>query len=261
MGRKVLYYTLLIVFTAYIAFRVGIYKDSLQSNSSEKVAAIQKSPLDAPEAGKKIDDEETEKKSVETEEVFYEVFEIRGISSEVKEKIYGHSWKEGAPVTIENLRHVTVSYWGFDDNPHLGELIVHEKVAQEVVDIFNELYKVKYPIEKIRLIDEYGSSDELSMKDNNSSAFCYRDKTSKKSLSKHSYGLAVDINPVQNPYIKGNDILPAAGKAFLDRNNIRKGMIVQGDDCYEVFKSRGWTWGGEWTNLKDYQHFEKDIKQ
>ncbi len=189
------------------------------------------------------------------------VFKYSNLSEDIKEKIVGVSWKENSPVKLEDLAYIKVTYWGFDDIEHVGELIVHEKLAQEVVEIFKELYEARFPIEKIRLIDEYDANDDLSMADNNSSAFCSREVTGKKGVfSEHSYGVAIDINPIQNPYVKGDIILPEEGSLYLDRDNIRKGMVTKGDVCYNAFKNRGWTWGGEWNTLKDHQHFQKKIE-
>lgn len=188
------------------------------------------------------------------------VFMCSSLSEENIDRIVGVSWQENTPVKLEELSYINVTYWGFDDMEHMGEMIVHEKLAQEVIEIFKELYEAKYPIEKIKLIDEYNADDNLSMADNNSYAFCSREVTGKKGMfSKHSYGIAIDINPVQNPYVKGHIVLPEEGNSYLNREDIRKGMIIKGDICYNAFKSRGWTWGGEWKSLKDYQHFEKEI--
>ena len=162
---------------------------------------------------------------------------------------------------IAGLSYLKVAYWGFDDQPHMGELIVNKKVAAEVTEIFQELYEAKFPIEKIRLIDEYGAEDSKSMEDNNTSSFCFREVEGKPgTLSKHSYGLAIDINPVQNPYIYKDEISPEAGKEYADRSKAQKGMILKGDACYQAFIDRGWTWGGNWNYEKDYQHFQKSIK-
>ncbi len=190
---------------------------------------------------------------------FEEIFTIQEMDKVIQKRINGISWKKGAPVGLNDLRYVNVTYWGFDNKPHLGELIVNSKVASEVIDIFKELYEVKFPIEKIKLIDEYGADDNLSMEDNNSSSFCYRVVEGTKNLSKHSYGVAIDINPVQNPYIRKEKISPPKSEEYLDRNNIRKGMIIKGDPCYNAFTKRGWIWGGEWNTVKDYQHFQKEI--
>lgn len=185
------------------------------------------------------------------------VFAYSSLSDEVVETITGISYKENNRIKIEDLSYLQISYWGFDDKEHVGEIILNKAVAEDVLEIFKELYDAKFPIDKIRLIDEYGADDELSMLDNNTSAFCYREiGGSKGTLSKHGHGVAIDINPVQNPYVKNNLVLPEGGRRYLDRTNVRKGMIVKGDVCYEAFKERGWTWGGDWNSLKDYQHFE-----
>lgn len=194
------------------------------------------------------------------EEAIVDSFTYEPLPDIIADKIEGVSWKEEAPVGLDDLSYVRVTYWGFDDKEHIGELVVHKRVAEEVTQIFKELYEAKFPIEKIRLIDEYNANDDLSMDDNNTSAFCFREVAGKKgTLSKHSYGIAIDINPIQNPFIKGERISPAAGEEYKDRENVRKGMIVKGDICYKAFKERGWTWGGEWRTLKDYQHFQKQI--
>ena len=126
------------------------------------------------------------------------------------------------------------------------------------MDIFKDLYVAKYPIDKIKLIDYYNANDDEAMMDNNTSAFCYREKPNSTELSVHSFGMSIDINPVQNPYVKGDVILPSIGEEFLNRSTARKGMITQDDLCYKAFTSRGWSWGGDWKNIKDYQHFEKN---
>lgn len=194
------------------------------------------------------------------QEAFVQSFDYYSISQEVKQRINGVSWREGCPVQLEELCYVKVAYWGFDDQPHMGELIVHKQVAEDIVEIFEELYEAKYPIEKIRLVDDYEAKDDKSMEDNNTSAFNYRDVEGKPGkLSKHSYGLAIDINPVQNPYVYKDKVSPIEGKAYTDRNKLSKGMIQKDDVCYKAFTSRGWTWGGDWRYEKDYQHFQKSI--
>ncbi|MDF2545208.1 MAG: D-alanyl-D-alanine carboxypeptidase [Anaerosolibacter sp.] len=187
-------------------------------------------------------------------------FTVSVLPYEIIEKIDGVSWKIGSPVALEQLAYVKVLYWGFDGETHEGELVVHGAVAEEILEIFQILYESKFPIEKIRLVDEYGGNDDLSMEDNNTSAFNFREVADSKGvLSKHSYGIAIDINPIQNPYVTGGKISPAAGKNYIDRTVVQKGMIVKGDVCYKAFTDRGWTWGGEWKSLKDYQHFQKSI--
>ena len=166
------------------------------------------------------------------------------------------SWKPGCPVPVKDLAYLEISHCGYDGKMHLGEMIVHKKVASEVVDIFKDLYAQGFPIEKMLLIEHYGCDDAKSMADNNSSSFnCRMVKGSRTKLSKHSYGLAIDINPRDNPYVKNNEVSPPGGRT--DRTKAAKGMIVKGGPCYRAFVEKGWKWGGDWKSLKDYQHFEK----
>ena len=192
-----------------------------------------------------------------TEPVFY----VSVVGDADFERINGNSWKPGCPVEVGDLRILSLTYVDFDGRSHVGEMICHRLVADELADIFRELFELGFPIEKIRLIDEYGSDDLLSMEDNNTSAFNYRTISGSANLSKHAYGLAVDINPVQNPYTEdgGEYVSPEAGHDYLDRGNSRPGMITRGDAVYNAFVSRGWFWGGDWKYQIDYQHFQKDI--
>lgn len=181
------------------------------------------------------------------------------ITAEIQEKMR-YSWKENNPVPLQDLRYITVLHWGFDQQIHRGELVVHKNLAQEVIEIFEELFNEKFPIEKMVLIDAYLANDEASMEDNNTSAFCSRPVTGTTNrFSKHSYGIAIDINPKINPYVKGDTVLPKSGRDYLDRTQAIPGMINEDSACYKIFKKRGWEWGGDWTRLKDYQHFEKDL--
>jgi len=181
------------------------------------------------------------------------------VPASIQRKIMGISFNKKTPVKMNDLSYVKVRYIGFDNKEHQGELIVHKKLAKDVSEIFEELYKKRYPIDKIRLVDEYKGSDDLSMKANNTSAFNTRTVAGKNKLSNHSYGMAIDINPLQNPHVAGSNVSPATAKAYANRKVVRKGMIVKGDACYNAFKKRGWIWGGEWKSSKDYQHFEKKI--
>lgn len=186
-------------------------------------------------------------------------FAIFDLDDMFKGSITDVSWKEGCPVSLDDLRYVQVLYKGFDDSVHIGGIVVHYKVAEEILEIFKELYDVAYMIERIRPIYHYTADDDLSMEANNTSAFNYRVVEGSTNLSKHSYGIAIDINPVQNPYVRGDHVSPEAGNAYLDRSLPKQGMILAGDPCYEAFVSRDWTWGGHWNTMKDYQHFQKNI--
>lgn len=186
-----------------------------------------------------------------------DVFTSSEIPNSVFERMLGNSIPDKGTVDIQTLSYLQITYWGFDDKAHIGEMVVHKEVAQEVLDIFQEVYEQKYPIEKIQLIDEYGADDGKSMADNNTSSFCYRTVANTQKMSKHSFGKAIDINPLYNPYVVGDYISPANGKEYANRSITRKGTIQKGDALYNAFIKRGWTWGGNWNTQKDYQHFQK----
>lgn len=187
-------------------------------------------------------------------------FYIELIPDDIFEKMQGKSYKENCTVPREELRYLHILHVGFDNNTHEGELIVNKRIAEDVLDIFKELYKAGYQIEKVRLIDEYDAEDELSMRDNNSSAFNFRYISYSTTLSKHAMGLAVDINTLYNPYIKQVDgrlnIEPANAVNYVDRNREFPHKIDHDDLCYKLFTRYGFEWGGDWEDSKDYQHFE-----
>lgn len=186
-----------------------------------------------------------------------ETFLAEPLTKEIIEKITGVSWTPNEQVPLEELSLLTLSYIGFDGEGYTGQMIVAADVADDVTAIFSELYENRYPIEKMRLIDDYGADDNAAMADNNTSAFCYREIDGTDVLSNHSFGRAVDVNPAQNPYVRGELVQPESSAEYLDRENVRQGMIVPGDACYNAFIARGWEWGGNWTGPIDYQHFEK----
>lgn len=187
-------------------------------------------------------------------------FYIKPIPDDIFEKMQGKSYKENCTVPREELRYLHILHVGFDNNTHAGELIVNKRIAEDVLDIFRELYRAGYQIEKVRLIDEYNAQDELSMRDNNSSAFNFRYISYSTTLSKHAMGLAIDINTLYNPYIKHVDgrlnIEPANAVQYVDRNRAFLHKIDHDDLCYKLFTKHGFEWGGDWENSKDYQHFE-----
>lgn len=187
------------------------------------------------------------------------------LSDGLVEYITGVSYPEdleGPAILTGDLSYVHVLYCDFEGNPAEGELICNQAIAQDLVEIFYELYKAEYQIEKIRLIDEYGGDDDLSMEDNNTSCFNYRVVSGSSSLSRHAYGLAIDVNPLYNPYITYNkdhtiNVAPAAGEDYADRSKSFPYKIDESDLCYRLFKEHGFTWGGDWNSCKDYQHFQK----
>lgn len=189
-------------------------------------------------------------------------FTAQPLPNKIISRITGNSYVENDVVSLEDLAYLRVLHYGFDDETHEGEIIVHKSIAGEVLDIFRELYDKKFPIEKIRLIDDFDADDDKSMAANNSSAFCFRQLTGGGELSEHAYGFAVDINPLYNPYVRRWEddsllILPPAGADYIERNPDIKGTICAGNVCYNAFVSRGWEWGGDWTDIDDNHHFQK----
>ncbi|MDZ7626522.1 MAG: M15 family metallopeptidase [Ignavibacteriaceae bacterium] len=157
---------------------------------------------------------------------------------------------------LENLRLVDVYYYGFDEKIHKGQLVVHKDVVLDVIEIFELIRESRFPIGKVVPISKYGWSDENSMKDNNTSAFNYRFISGSRVISNHAAGLAIDINPALNPYIKNGNSLPE--NCIYDTTKV--GTISASSELVKEFKQRGWEWGGDWKSLKDYQHFEKKLK-
>jgi hypothetical protein len=170
----------------------------------------------------------------------------------------GTTWRPGCPVEPGQLRRVDVDYLGFDGQTHRGELIVHEDLVTDVIAIFEQLLRLGYPIDKIRTVDHYpDADDELSMEDNNTSAFNCRRIPGTNEWSPHAYGRAIDINTLLNPclYVSGY-FEPQNAAAYLDRSRTDPGLIHDGDPAERAFTDRGWHWGGDWAT-PDYQHFEK----
>lgn len=171
----------------------------------------------------------------------------------------GESWRPGCPLEPVRLRRVEIDYLGMDAQIHRGELIVHEDLVAEVIEIFEQLRQVRYPVEKMRTPDNYPrADDELSMQDNNTSAFNCRDIPGTGQWSLHAYGRAIDINPLLNPYIDSTGAFqPDNAGPYVDRNRIDPGLLHDDDPAVRIFTDRGWRWGGDWRTPKDYQHFER----
>jgi len=168
------------------------------------------------------------------------------------------TWKEGCPVAATDLSWVRVAFRGFDEGRHTGELLVNSSVADDMVTVFRRLYDARYPIEEMRVtrLDELDAPPTGD--GNNTSAFACRPTTGASSYSQHAYGLAIDVNPFQNPYVKGGLVLPELASSYLDRSWVRPGMITTGGPVVRAFAEIGWPWGGEWRSLKDYQHFSQN---
>ncbi len=182
------------------------------------------------------------------------------VQGEIFARINGVSYHGNKHITPNELVYIKLTHYGTDGKEHTGELIVNRLIETKIRDIFCVLHKTKYVIEKMRLVDCYGADDVLSMADNNSSAFNYRVIADTDILSRHALGLAIDINPLYNPYITyigGKEkCSPVQGLPYCDRTKDFPMKIDRDDLCYKLFTAHGFTWGGDWQNSKDYQHFE-----
>lgn len=185
---------------------------------------------------------------------------IHTISPTLKNKmIKNGSWHRGCPVPISQLRYLKIKYHDFGNRDKVGEMIVHRSVATEVTQIFKELYRNGYPIRKMRLVSQYNASDFQSIEADNTSAFNCRAVTGGKKWSNHSYGKAIDINPIENPYIsRSGHISHKRSLKYRKRDHSNsRATILKSDIIVKLFKSKGWRWGGDWHSIKDYQHFDK----
>ena len=180
-------------------------------------------------------------------------------------KMYSADGTENDWVRFEDLRYLKLRHFGFDNKIHDGEMVVHESIAREVLEIFKELLDAKFPIYQMRLIDYYNSDDEASMSDNNTSCLRMGEDSFTRKRPWHAIGLAIDINPMNNPccYPKAKadepKFVPHNSSKYLDRTLSEKGMIKKGDACYNAFAKRGWEWGGSWNNPVDLHHFQKYV--
>jgi hypothetical protein len=170
----------------------------------------------------------------------------------------GPSWRPGCPVHHTNLRDVEIPYWNYSGNRRVGHLIVNVHVIEDIRAAFRRLYDQRFPVRSIRPVSEFrNASDARSMAANNTSAFNCRSVAGTTTWSQHSYGRAVDINPIQNPYVVNGRADPTAGQPWVSRSGGGPGMAMPGNVLVRAFTARGWGWGGTWTSKKDYQHFSQ----
>lgn len=190
-----------------------------------------------------------------------------------KEAMNGKSYIENPDISYDDLRYIKVLHYNFYHQIQVGELVVNQAIAEDCRQIFMELFQEEYEINSMYLIDRYYEKDQArngeqvdisSINDDNTSAFHYRKIAGTEVLSNHAYGMAIDINPLENPYVKEADLQQTVASPYKDYNSYkdrtaqRAHMISKDDACYRIFKSHGFQWGGEWNGNKDYQHFEKD---
>ena len=168
------------------------------------------------------------------------------------------SWRPSCPVGAEELAWLRLSFWGFDDQRHTGELLVHEDVARDVVSVFKRLYEAKFPMEELSIVTREELDAPPTGDGNETTAFACRATTGGTTFSQHAYGLAIDVNSFQNPYVDGDLVLPELASAYVDRDLIRPGMIEENGPVVQAFASIGWEWGGNWETVKDYQHFSQN---
>jgi hypothetical protein len=168
-----------------------------------------------------------------------------------------YTYRAGCPVPPAQLRLVRVGYWGFDGRPRVGSLVVNRRVTDDAVEVFRRLYAARFPIRRMVPVSAYRGDDDASMAADNTSAFNCRAAVGSPtgSWSMHAYGLAIDVNPVENPYLLAGHARSTAGRRYLDRTRPRPGMAVAGGVLVRAFETRGWKWGGRWRGSPDYQHF------
>jgi poly-gamma-glutamate synthesis protein (capsule biosynthesis protein) len=180
---------------------------------------------------------------------------VSRIGPALRERMTGVSWHPGCPVGFRQLRLLQLSFWGYDGEVHTGRLIVKGYHAPKIRRVMNRLFDARFPIRRMRLIDAYGGNDRRSLRANNTSAFNCRFVAGTNRWSEHAYGRAIDLNPVQNPYVSNGVASPPSGQKYVNRSRRAKGMIRPGGVVVRAFASVGWEWGGFWRSPKDYQHF------
>jgi hypothetical protein len=178
-----------------------------------------------------------------------------GRISEVTRTDLRYSYRPGCPVGPAQLRRLDVSYWDFAGRRRIGSIVVRSTAARDVLSVFRKLYAARFPMRRLRPVEAYKGSDDASMAADNTSGFNCRFVSGTSRWSQHAFGLAIDVNPVENPYVHGGRVEPPAGRRYVDRSRRRPGMVVSGDVVVRAFAAIGWSWGGRWTSSKDYQHF------
>jgi hypothetical protein len=182
-------------------------------------------------------------------------FVARKLPPTVRRRITGVSWHKGCPVALARLRYLRIAYYGFDRRVHTGQMIANRSAVRPLRRAFASLYRGRFPIRRMRLVDHYGGSDYRSIEADNTSAFNCRRATGQSRWSEHAYGRAVDVNPIENPYVANGRTTHRASRRYLRRSRHRRGMAYAGGALVRAFKRVGWGWGGAWSNPTDYQHF------
>jgi hypothetical protein len=182
---------------------------------------------------------------------------ISRIDAAQANRMTGVSWRPGCPVHLRDLRLLTLSHWRFDGRRRTGRLIVHRDAARDLVGVFRRLYEARFPIRRMVPVDAYGASDFRSIEADNTSAFNCRFVEGTRRWSEHAYGFAIDVNPIENPYVANGRTAHRASIPYVDRSRRRPGVAYEGGVLVRAFDAIGWGWGGRWTTVKDYQHFSR----
>jgi hypothetical protein len=184
-------------------------------------------------------------------------FSARRLTTALRHRLDGSSWRPGCPVALDDLRYLALSYYGFDGAVHRGHLVVNASAVRAVRTAFADLFAHRFPIRRMHLVDDYGASDYRSIEADNTSAFNCRRATGATRWSEHAYGRAIDLDPLENPYVSGGQTSHAASRPYLDRTAVarRAGVITAGGIVTRAFARIGWGWGGSWSGTRDYQHF------
>ena len=183
-------------------------------------------------------------------------FEVHPIGPAVRERMVGVSWRRGCPVPLRRLRHLRIAHHDFGGERRVGELVVHRAAVGAMRTVFRRLYRAEFPIRRMRLVDDYGADDHASIEADNTSAFNCRPVTGGRRWSEHAYGRAIDVNPIENPYVFPNGTTShRRSRPYLDRSRRRPGMAYAGGPLVRAFRKAGWKWGGRWSGAKDFQHF------
>ena len=178
------------------------------------------------------------------------------IGPQLRERMTGVSWHRGCPVGFDRLRLLRVTHWGFDGEVHRGRLVVHHDSARPMLQTMRRLFDLHFPIRRMHLVDAYGADDRRSMAADNTSAFNCRFVAGTSRWSEHAYGHAIDVNPIENPYVTADGyVSPPAGAPYADRSQRAPGLIHRKGPVVAAFAASGWEWGGNWAWPKDYQHF------
>ena len=186
------------------------------------------------------------------------LFVSQPVPLKIQARMAGKSMSDQATISYKQLRYLILPYYDFDGEVQQGEMVCNKAIAHDLLEIFRTLFAEQYPICSIRLIDDFDADDETSMRANNTSCFCYRTIAGSKTLSRHALGMAVDVNPLQNPYVDGSIVQPATATEYADRSKDFPHKIDKNDLCKRTFVAHGFLWAGSWpTVAKDYQHFEK----